>query len=513
MVECPGVTILATSREALQLTGETRYCVPPLSFPDPKARSLCGTALDEYEAIRLFRDRAAAVLPSFTLAGGNAAIVAQICRQLDGMPLALELAAARVAVMPLSLLAERLNDRFSLLQSGRHTSVPRHRTLRSVIDWSYDLLSRPEQFLLCRLSIFVGGWTPEAAECVCAGGGIEAAEVLGLLASLVEKSLVQYEGERYRLLETVRQYGRDRLAAVADCGRDERDELKRAHRQFFLRLAEDAESKFWAAECQTWLARLEVEHDNMRSALDGAVACGDEEAALRLGGALWRFWWLRGYWSEGRERLAQLLSLPEAAPRTAARARVLQGAGVFATHPGDYASARALLEESVAIAREVGEPRLLSATLNSLGNVGLLQGDLPAARPLYEERLQIGRALNDRQMMAIAHINLAWLAILQGAYPEARILLGELGSYREHLGDPGRLAEQYYLRGVVERHAGAPHAAQPRLEHGLALAREAGDQRSGVRARARDRGRRGSREPGQRELRRGLGRGEGHVFR
>src|SRR5262245_42819181 len=290
---CPQVRVLASSREALGLLGEQSYRVPSLSLPDPRQLPPW-ERLPEFEAVQLFTDRAVLSQASFAVTEANAAAVVAVCRRLDGIPLAIELAAARVKALPVEKLNERLDDMFRLLTGGSRTALPRQQTLRALIDWSYDLLSPPERALLRRLSVFAGGWTLEAAEAVCVGDGIEGWEVLDLLTSLVEKSLVLYEegeGEgRYRLLETVRQYARDRLLEAG-----ESEAAREQHCDWFLALAEEAEPQLWREVA--WVERLEREHDNLRTALEWCAA-SSPETGLRLAGALHWFWHIRGHFTE-----------------------------------------------------------------------------------------------------------------------------------------------------------------------------------------------------------------------
>jgi predicted ATPase len=294
---CPRLRMLASSRQGLGIAGERTYRVPSLSLPQPRPLPPV-ERLTDYEAVRLFVERAVFTQPSFAITDQNAPAVAQVCERLDGIPLAIELAAARVKALPVEKLNERLDDMFRLLTGGSRTALPRQQTLRALIDWSYDLLSEPERALLRRLSAFAGGWTLEAAEAVGVGEGVEEWEVLDLLTSLVEKSLVLYEereGEgRYRLLETVRQYARDRLLES-----EEGEAVRTRHLEFFLHWAEQGPG----------LERLETEHDNLRAALAWSGAQRQGDVGLRLGGAMGGFWHVRGYWTEGRERLAGVLAL------------------------------------------------------------------------------------------------------------------------------------------------------------------------------------------------------------
>jgi predicted ATPase/DNA-binding SARP family transcriptional activator len=436
---CPRLRILATSREELGVTGEILYGVPPLSLPPHNPQT--STQLQS-EAVRLFLERAAAAPAAFTLTDENAPWVAQICRELDGLPLAIELAAARVRVLPVEQIAARLDDRFGLLKGSR-SALPRHQTLRALIDWSYDLLSEPERALLRRLSVFRGGWTLEAAEAVCSDfrfgiwdlglasapsalqetysasycatvlaseqstdpsaiqnpkSKIQNEEVLAGLTSLVERSLVLYEPRdgagRYRFLETVRQYSHERLLEAG-----EEASVRERHRDFFLQLAENAHEAVFTRPQPEWLDGLEREHDNLLAALEG---CPDEEleTALRLTSAMGWFWWNRGYWSEGRQWIEAVLARAQPAHRTPARAWALYGSARLASLQGDYMLSRDRLEESTALFRALGDRRGLVKVLLMQAHSADDEGDLPAARALWEESVALCRDLGDRLLLA-----------------------------------------------------------------------------------------------------------------
>ncbi|MES2463123.1 MAG: BTAD domain-containing putative transcriptional regulator, partial [Armatimonadota bacterium] len=373
---CPGLRVLSTSRQALGITGEQVYQVPSLALPplaalsaaldenSARASSLSSLSteknpafLQEYAGIELFVQRAAQANPTFRLDRRNAATVCQICFQLDGIPLAIELAAVRLRSLSVGDIASRLSDRFRLLTGGSRSALPRQQTLRSLIDWSYDLLNEAEKALFCRLSVFAGGWTLGAAEAVCAGGVVEDGEVLDLLTSLCDKSLAVPEpagmSTRYQFLETVRQYSRDRLFESGDI-----EAVRGRHRNYFVALAEEAEPHLTGPEQVSWLNRLEAEHDNLRAVLDACAAPevnsetkaadGEEASAelgLRLAGALAWFWYTRGYLSEGRERGTRALeAAPERVPGQGQgqgqelqrfRAKALSGIGSISRSQGD----------------------------------------------------------------------------------------------------------------------------------------------------------------------------------
>jgi predicted ATPase len=410
---CPRLRILATSREALGVAGETTWRVPSLSIPDPQ----CLPSLDrltEYEAVRLFIDRALASAPQFAVTSGNAAAVAQVCHRLDGIPLALELAAARVKVLAVEQIAARLDDRFRLLTGGSRTALPRQQTLRAAMDWSYDLLSQNERAVLQRLSVFVGGCTLEAAEAVCVGDSVEASAILDFLTQLVDKSLVVAEtqgGEaRYRLLETVRRYGLERLMEAGRAA-----DSRRRHRDWYLALAEQAEPELLGGPLRdSWLERLETEHDNLRAALQWSKAERDgAEAGLRLAGVLFWFWHTLGHWSEGRGWMEGALIRSSDAP-VSSLPKVLYGAAQFAWRQGDDERAIALSEQGLALSRELGDNTYIFWCLNSRGVVALRQGRYDQALALYEESLVISRRIGDKGLYQQALSALAVLAIIEG---------------------------------------------------------------------------------------------------
>jgi non-specific serine/threonine protein kinase len=341
----PGLTILATSREALGIDGETRCRVPSLAMPDPLDIAPSDDLL-QYEAVRLLVDRAAAVGSTFAVTRDNAATVTEVCRRLDGIPLAIELAAARLKVLSIEQINERLDDRFRLLTRTDRTPIGRQRTLEATVEWSYELLPEEERRLLRRLSVFAGGWTLEAAEQVCAGDGIERENVLDLLTRLVDKSLVMVEddehgGRRYRCLETVRHYARERVRQSG-----ESDSVAARHFGFFLELARRAEPELTRAEQLAWLETLQVEHDNLRGALEWRLA-SDRPAtdSLDLAATLYWFWMKRAYFAEAEQWLERALARDlEAAP--VRRAQVVMALGTIVFFQGGYARAERLLEEA-----------------------------------------------------------------------------------------------------------------------------------------------------------------------
>ena len=448
---CPGLRVLATSRALLGVPGEAAFRVPSLSLPAPPdppapAGGLAGR-LGRSEAVALFVERARLVRPGFALTAQNAAAVAQVCRRLDGVPLALELAAARVGVLSAAQLAARLDDRFRLLTAGPRTALPRQQTLRAAVDWSHALLSGPERALLRRLAVFAGGWTLEAGEAVAAGDGLEPRAVLDLLARLVDQSLVladvQRGAARYRLLETLRQYAQEQLEEAGEAAR-----TRDRHLAYFLRLAEEAEPQLRGPAARAAVERLEEEHDNLRLALEWALRAGGAgAAALRLSGALAWFWWGRNYHSEGRRWLARTLA---AGPgRTAAHAKALHGAGWLAHHQRDLGEARARLGESLAIARERGDRWAVAWALHALGRVAYFEGDPAAAAALGGESLAVGEAVGDGWLVAWALHLLGIAAHLEADYPTARAYYERSLALRRGLGYQEGVGLLLNLLGIV----------------------------------------------------------------
>lgn len=469
---CPHLRILATSREALGIAGETIRPVPSLSVPDPRHHPTVET-LRRSEATRLFIERAIAVLPTFSPTGGNAENVTQVCQRLDGIPLAIELAAARVKVLTVEQIAARVDDRFRLLTGGSRTALPRHQTLRATMDWSYDLLSEAERVLLRRLSVFAGGFTLEAVEAVCTGAGVEASEVLDLLTHLVDKSLVVMEERggtsRYRLLDTVRQYSRDKLLASGEAPM-----MRGRHQDWYLQLAERAEPQLQGPDQRLWLDLLEMEHDNLRTALDWSKAEEDgSETGLRLAGVLWWFWFVRGYLSEGRERLEGALSSHAASPSV--RGKALAGAGALAGRQGDYRRATALCEESLALCRKLGDQHGIAFALNALGFVARQQGDYERAAALCGESLILYREQGDRWGAALVLFIMGESTLFQGDHRRAQTLLEEsLVLYRD-LGDKWGVAFVQNSLGLVSRQQGDYERAAELCEGSLSLFRELDD--------------------------------------
>jgi len=470
----PHLKILVTSRAALHVYGEHEFPVPPLALPDSRSTPPF-EVLSQYPAIALFVQRAVAAKPDFELNRQNAPAVTEICARLDGLPLAIELAAARVKVLSPSSMRTRLASRLQLLTGGARDLPQRQQTLRAAIDWSYDLLSAAEQKLFRRLSVFGGGCTLEGVEAVCDTKRDLDLDLLDGMASMVDKSLLQQveqaNGEsRFVMLETIREYAREKLEASL-----EEALTKRAHAAYCLVLAEEEATEQSGAQGAERLERFALEYDNFRAGLEWLTETGDAEWGLRLGAALFRFWETREYLAEGRDRLGKLLKLRGAAAPTKARARALFAACVLAGEQGDYASADALIRESLDIARQLRDKQGVAVSLNALAVFARDRGDAALAHSLFEESLVPWRELGDQKAVARSLSNLANVVKLQGDYPRARSLYAECLSIFQELGDQTGVAWSLNYQGDVARDQGDSAAARTLYEQGLAIFRQLGD--------------------------------------
>jgi predicted ATPase/class 3 adenylate cyclase len=471
---CSHVRILATSREGLGIPGETLWRVPSLSVPVDIGRLPRPEELVLYDAVRLFVDRAMATSSDFIISNENARAVAQVCQRLDGIPLAIELAAARVKVLAVDQITARLDDRFRLLTGGSRTVLPRQQTLRAAVDWSYLLLAETERVLLRRLSVFAGGWSLDAAEVVCAGGVVEATAILDLLGSLVDKSLVLVEthrGEaRYRFLETIRQYGWDRLVESKEDA-----ELRNHHRDWYLDLAESAEPKLRGLEQVAWLERLEIEHDNLRAALEWSKAeAAGGDASLRLAAALHQFWHMRGYLGEGRDWLEVALVASEN-PSSSLRARALCGAGLLAWRQGDFKRAETLLQDSLALFQQLGDRWGTAYVLHHLAHVMEERGDYGHATGLFEKSLALFKEVDDNWGVGWSLYCLGSTRFDHGD-DQATAMLEESLSICREVGNKWTLAYALHALGVVAEKHGDYERAIALLEESMVIVRQVGDQ-------------------------------------
>jgi predicted ATPase/DNA-binding SARP family transcriptional activator len=422
----PRLTLLVTSRAVLRIAGEHEFPVPPLA---------------DDEAAELFVERAQAAKPDFELGEQNAAAVAELCARLEGLPLAIELAAARASLLPPTALLSRLGNRLDLLTSGRRDAPARHQTLRTTLAWSFDLLEEPERRLFARLGVFVDGCSLEAAEAVCGDGD---ASLLDGLAALVDGSLLRQEGAdepRFLMLETLREYALERLADLGEA-----DEIRRRHLAEMVRLAEEGEPRLRGAGGVEWFARLETEHDNLRSAIEFALDSGDGIAALRLGAGLQRFWHIHGHLAEGRRALeAALAAAPDSDP--VLRAKALNGAGVLAGEQGDFEAARQFFEPARTHAEAAGDRRMSAAARVNLGNLAFYAGELEEGRRLYAEALEDSLAVGDAHGAAIARTNLGLVALIADEPATAVELFNEAAEQARIAGDDRELGAA--LRGLA----------------------------------------------------------------
>ncbi len=477
----PHLRILASSREALAVTGETTFAVPSLSTPDffmkPRTRSNLLAKLGGFDAIRLFAERASATQPGFTLTEENVLTVARICWRLDGIPLAIELAAARLKMLSPDEILRRLENRFHLLTGGARTALPRQQTLTALIDWSYELLSEKESALLRRLCVFGRGRSLRAIEEVCSGDGLEEWEILDLLQQLIDKSLVTAEhtdegDARYFLLESVWLYARDKLAASGEGPR-----VRSRHLDYFLRLAEEAETKLTGAEQTQWIEKLAAEHGNLQLALEWSAECPEAvERGLCLAGSLLRYWEVRSHLREGREHYATLLARPEAAAHTKARAKALGGAARLAWFQDDDGAARGLFTQAIALRRELGDEREAAHLQGLLGFVEWSDDNSAAARAHFENAAAVGQALGDQPLLATALSGLGSLFGSKGDHARARALKEEsLAIYRK-IGDKWviGLITASLSRAVIAQ--GDFDAARTFLAESAAIAEELGNE-------------------------------------
>jgi predicted ATPase/DNA-binding CsgD family transcriptional regulator len=480
---CPNLTILATSREALGISGEAIWEVPPLSLPDPQPWTdpdSVQDTVDHYlksESVQLFLARVSAISPGFSLSVENGAWVAEICRRLDGMPLAIELAAARVRALSVKQIAERLDDRFSLLSGGNRTAPLRQQTLAAALDWSYELLTDAECRVLQRLSVFAGGIALEAAEAVCACECVRPDEVLEVISRLVDKSLVIADQgaqvARYRLLETIRQYALQKLIQVGD-----EQASRGSHLDYFMHWAETAVPTIYGPDPGIELGQFELEHDNLRAALDWCnLHASAAHAGLRLAVACGVFWAAHSYFSEGRQRLSKALSLPQAGDRSVAYAQALTQAAQIAYLQADYPAGEPLIEAVLPIWRELGQAGQagLARALEIYGGFRMEVGDYENAVGLFQESLARYAHLQDSGWMGELHKDLGWCAMRTGDYPLAQVHLEQALALSRESGNQNGLIFACSGLGEVAVRLGQYPKASRLLKQGLSLSRQRGD--------------------------------------
>ncbi len=466
----PELKILASSREALGVRGELAYLVPSLSAPDPRNLPDINGLL-KYEAVQLFVERTTLVIPSFVVDKNNAEFVAEICHRLDGIPLALELAAARVKMLPVEQIAKRLDDRFRLLTGGARTALPRQQTLRATIDWSYNLLSEQERTLLRRLAVFIGGWTLEAAEEICSADDILSEQILDLLSQLVNKSLVAVEttqGEsRYEVLETVRQYAREKLFDA-----EENSPLRDKHLAYFVKLAEQAEPELYRSNQVFWFNKLDEELDNIRLALEWSLRINNSEKALRIAGALGQFWWTHAHLREGQEWIRQATELGS---RNNTQSKALFWGSVLARTQEDFLSARRFSNESLELCRIQDDKEGMAKALGVLGSIDYFEKEFSRAQKAWEEALVLYRGLGDRRGIARVLNNLGYSLHTQGNIEKAEELYLECLTICRELEDKWNMHHVLLNMGHIAYEQGNIIRARELYEENLVFCRELGD--------------------------------------
>jgi predicted ATPase len=496
---CPQSKVLITSREALHVRGERQFAVPPLPVPEVAEMGQLTDleAVVGYPAVELFVERAQAANGDFALTQGNATDVAALCIHLDGLPLAIELAAARTNILSLREMLTALDNRFAMLSGGWRDLPPRQRTLRHAIGWSYDLLNEAEGTLFRRLGVFVGGCTLASIEAVCNAEGALPMDVMACVASLVDKNLLsaakgsrQEEGAqgkwRFTMLETIHEYAKEKLAEVDKGKRGEANALRRLHADYFTALAVETEPRLRGPDQAVWFDRLAEEQENMRAALDWCR--GEESGAegakigLRLVGALAWYWYTRGPYSEGRQRVAEALSRAEGverwegAERSALRVKALRAAGMLAWVQGDFTSARSLYEETLSLAREEGDRELEARTLNNLGIMARdAEGKYALARSLQEEGLAIIRELGDMHSAIVVLNNLGGIDQIEGELASARLRHEEALAIAREVGDKTGIAHSLQWLGDLAYFEENYPLARKLHERALAEQTELGD--------------------------------------
>jgi len=478
MQSCPGVTVLATSRESLRIAGEQSFVVPPLRTP-PADASPTVSSMAAIESVRLFSERASGAKPGFALSDRNCRDVAEICRRLDGIPLAIELAASRLPVLSPEEICAKLDQRFRLLTSESPETPARHQTLRAAIQWSHEQLGSEEQDLFAALAVFSGGWTFESAASVCGQGQDEFA-VLDLFTRLVDKSLfvadTSEEGvTRYRYLETIREFALERLEESGSG-----DRMRDRHLDHFLALAEEAAPKLTGPQQASWLARLDAEHENVLAAIrHGEQRAGAGARTLRLTAAIWRFWVARGLFRTGLRTLERVLRLEETRDPSPARAETLNGVGALAFHSNDWEIGSACCEESLRIFSALGNRLGMADALVALGNLTLGRGDYPGARALYDRALQEYREAGQQRGTGVALSNSGRAAELEGDWSAAARLYQEGLAVLREVGDLASTALRLSSLGQLSLKLGNDAAAREQLMECVVLVGELKDRRAG----------------------------------
>jgi predicted ATPase/DNA-binding CsgD family transcriptional regulator len=483
---CPRLKVLVTSRIALHVSGEQRFLVPPLPVPEyvnvPALDALSGNP-----SVRLFVQRARAIRPDFLLDESNAETIAGICRNLEGLPLAIELAAARVGVLSPKALLGRLSNQLTLLTGGMSDAPARHQTMRDAIAWSYDLLNPEEQSLFRRLSVIVGGFSLDAVEAMTSAGEIDADSVtspdarfrqsVDIVTLLIDHSLVRREqaadGEtRFTMLETIREYGLDQLTS-----HDEDQRVRDVHAAYYVWLAAESEQAVKGEEQLIWLARLEDEHDNLRAALGWLTEQERIDDAMELAGSIWFFRWIRGYYSEGRDQLESLLSHPRATARTLSRAKALNAAAITALSQGELDRSGTLHEEAIGIFRELDRTDYVAFALMCLGATSLTSDDLDRATHVATESLELARGLDDGWIVSAAKNILGSISLTKGDVEQGASLMEESVRYSRAVGDRWGMALGLANLGRIAMNEDDYERATPLIEESVDLFRQLGDKR------------------------------------
>ena len=470
----PSIKILTTSREALGTAGETLFLVPSLQVPDPDMH-LASENLAMFEAVQLFVDRTVSVLPDFSITEDNIQSIAEICAHLDGIPLAIELASARMRSMPIEQIESMLDDRFQLLTVGNRGTQLRHHTLRAAIDWSYDLLSEIEQVFFSRLSVFTSGWTLEAAAAVCAVPGAREMETLDLLARLVDKSMVLYGqagGKRYSMLETIRQYASERLNEWG-----ETTAVRQKHADYFLSLVDDAAPYLMSAKRGVSVERLEPEHSNLLTALAFFDELGASVQGLALAGTLWGFWEVSGHLELGRKWLERMLNLADRRVGGLVWANALLASGECAFIHGDYLMAEARYNECLIEYRKLGDRRGIAWALVHWAWMANDRGDFTRAKSYAEESLALFREISDQQGIGFALTRLGLVEYIQGNFRTALPYFRQSVAIYREIGDKLGAAYSLYNLASVVVEVGDVGAALELVEESVRLCHELGDRR------------------------------------
>ena len=466
---CPKLKIIATSREALNCSGEQIFKIPALTHPDPNSGDT-PEQLTQYESVRLFIERALSVNPKFRVTNENAPALAGVCSRLDGIPLAIELAAARTKILSVEKIHERLDDRFSLLTGGKRTALPRQQTLRALIDWSYDLLAEEERILWSRLSVFSGGCTLEAAEEICSDESIERHEILDLLSQLTEKSVIIYDEskERYRMLESIKQYGIEKLP--------NKDEIFLRHLNFFLEISQKAEPNMRTKNAKIWLGIIEADHNNFLSAIDWSANNNNSEKGGHVAVGLGEFWGTAGHYSTGIRLIENILKTSGNLDKSV-KSKLLALIGSLKMDQGDYEQAKKYTEESLDIRKEVGDNYGIVVSVNNLGCISFHQGDYDRAKKYFGESLAINKEIGDKKVIAASMANLGNISYYQGDYEQAKEYYKDCLAISKEIGDKKLISISFNSLGSISYVLGDSEQAKEYYEESLSIRKEFGDRK------------------------------------